>query len=67
MPHSRPMRSIGPRCHELRISDERATWRIVYRIDEDAITILEVFEKQSRQTPKAVIEACKKRLRDYDA
>ena len=67
MPHSRPMRSIGPRCHELRISDEKATWRIVYRIDEDAIIILEVFEKQSRQTPKAVIEACKKRLRDYDA
>ncbi|MBI4772175.1 MAG: hypothetical protein HY784_17590 [Chloroflexi bacterium] len=30
MPHSRPMPSIGPRCYELRIRDERDTWRIVY-------------------------------------
>lgn len=33
MPHSRPMPSIGPRCHELRIQDKDKTWRIVYRID----------------------------------
>jgi phage-related protein len=66
MPHSRPMPSIGSRCHELRINDMRATWRVVYRIDPDAIIILEVFSKKSRETPKAVIEECKKRLRDYD-
>jgi len=29
MPYSRPMPSIGARCHELRINDEKATWRIV--------------------------------------
>ena len=46
MPHSRPMPSIGKRCHELRIDDENATWRIVYRTDSDAIVILEVFEKK---------------------
>jgi phage-related protein len=39
MPYSRPMPSIGSRCHELRINDERVTWRIVYRIDTDAIVI----------------------------
>ena len=66
MPHSRPMPSIGPRCHELRINDERATWRIVYRIDSDAIVILEVFSKKSSRTPKVAIDACKKRLRGYD-
>jgi phage-related protein len=66
MPHSRPLPSIGARCHELRINDERATWRIIYRIDSDAIVILAVFSKKSRTTPKAVIDACKKRLRDYD-
>ena len=66
MPHSRPMPSIGSRCHELRINDESATWRIVYRLDADAIVILEVFSKKSRATPKAVIDACKRRLRDYD-
>lgn len=25
LPHSRPMPSIGPRCHELRINDRNAT------------------------------------------
>jgi phage-related protein len=66
MPHSRPLPSIGPRCHELRINDERTTWRIVYRIDSDAIIILEVFSKKSRTTPTAIIDICKKRLREYD-
>ena len=26
MPQSRPMPSIGTRCHELRINDENLTW-----------------------------------------
>ena len=67
MPHSRPMPSIGKRCHELRISDDKAGWRIIYRIDKDAIILLEVFIKKTGKTPKAAIEACKKRLRDYDS
>lgn len=66
LPHSRPMPTIGARCHELRINDEQATWRIIYRVDEDAIVILEVFKKQSQQTPKKVINTCKKRLRVYE-
>ena len=66
MPHSRPMPSIGKRCHELRIDDENATWRIVYRTDSDAIVILEVFEKKTKQTPKQVIDNCKQRIRKYD-
>ena len=66
MPHSRPMPSIGNQCHELRINDERAAWRIIYRLDADAVVILEVFSKKSRATPKAVINACKRRLKDYD-
>ena len=48
MPHSRPMPSIGPRCHELRVNDEDQTWRIVYRIDTDAIVICDVFEKKNQ-------------------
>ncbi len=43
MPHSRPMPSIGTYCQELRINDTNSTWRVVYRIDSDAIIILEVF------------------------
>ena len=67
MPHSRPMPSIGPRRHELRINDEKVTWRIIYRSDDDAIIILEAFEKRTKQTPQPVIDACKQRLRDYEA
>ncbi|HZX13591.1 MAG TPA: type II toxin-antitoxin system RelE/ParE family toxin, partial [Thermodesulfobacteriota bacterium] len=37
LPNSRPMPSIAPRCHELRINDENTIWRIVYGIDPDAI------------------------------
>ena len=66
MPQSRPMPVFGPRCHELRIRDRNLTWRIVYRIDEDAIVLAEVFEKKTSQTPKQVIEACRKRLKAYD-
>lgn len=65
LPHSRPMPAIGRRCHELRIQDEDATWRIVYRIDSDAIVILEVFSKKSQQTPKVVIDTSRERLRRY--
>lgn len=66
MPHSRPMSVIGPRCHELRIPDETATWRIVYRTDPDAIVIAEVFSKTTQQTPEAVIAVCMTRLKRYD-
>ncbi|MBX9929412.1 MAG: type II toxin-antitoxin system RelE/ParE family toxin [Gemmatimonadaceae bacterium] len=67
MPISRPMPNIGPRCHELRITDETVTWRIMYRLDIDAIVLLEVFAKKTPQTPKHVIDTCKSRLRRYDA
>ena len=65
--HSRPMASIGARCHELRIDDQNKTWRVVYRIDNDAIVILEVFEKKTQKIPRKVIENCKRRIQLYDA
>ena len=67
LPHSRPMPSIGSRCHELRVPDKHQSWRIVYRTDADAIVILEVFAKKTRTTPKAVIATCQERLRRYDS
>ncbi len=66
LPHSRPMPSIGNRCHELRINDEDVTWRVVYRIDEDAIIIVEIFDKKTQAMPTRIIELCKRRLREYD-
>ena len=66
MPQSRPMPGVGPRCHEMRVRDAAADWRIVRRLDADAVVILEVFSKKTRAAPKTVIAACTRRLREYD-
>ena len=65
MPHSRPMPSIAPSCHELRIPDRDVNWRIIYFVDPDAIVILDVFPKKTRATPGRVIDVCRQRLKHY--
>ena len=67
MPAVRPMPSVGRRCRELRIREENKNWRILVRIDEDAIVIADVFEKKTQKTPAKVIAVCKERLKRYDA
>ena len=47
LPHSRPLPSVGPGCHELRIRDETVTWRIIYRVDAHAVLVCSVFAKKS--------------------
>jgi phage-related protein len=66
MTQSRPMPSIGRRCHELRVNDSGGTWRVMYRIDTDAIVILEVFAKKTSKTPQGVIATCRSRLKEYE-
>jgi len=61
------MPNIGVRCHELRVRDQNKNWRIIYRIDHDAIVILEIYFKTTRETPDAVIDICQQRLKAYDA
>jgi phage-related protein len=48
------------------VVDEGLTWRIVYRVDPDAIVIVEVFSKKTAQTPAAILRACWRRLKGYD-
>lgn len=67
LPLSRPMPSIGKRCHELRINDDNVIWRIVYRVDEDAILAVHVFKKKTQKTPQKILELCQRRLAKYDA
>lgn len=67
LPQSRPMPVVGARCHELRVRDEDSAWRIVYRVDTDAVIVAEVFAKKTTTTPQDVIENCKRRLALYDA
>ena len=66
LPQSRPMPTIGPGCHELRIVDGKVSWRIVYHITADAVVILDVFKKQTEATPLGVINACTRRLAEYE-
>ncbi len=69
VPHSRPMPSIGRRCHELRVRDENKNWRVMIRIDDDAILIAEVFpknhagdaEKRHRQLPAPPLQIRRRR------
>jgi len=61
------MSAIGPGCHELRVTDRERKWRIAYHLDTDAIVILEVFQKATRETPKRVVEDCRRRLASYRA
>jgi len=66
LPHSRPMPSMGKHCHELRIKDQQQTWRIIYRLDPDAIVMAGVFSKKTRKTPPSVIDTSQQRLKAYD-
>ncbi len=67
MPHSRPMPSLGPRVHELRIKDSDSNWRVIYRVDHDRVLVVEVFAKKTPKTPQHVIKTCRIRLQRYDA
>lgn len=67
LPHSRPMPTVGRNCHELRIVDEKLTWRIFYRIDDDAIVIPHWMAKKTQATVKKDIDLARKRLKQYDS
>lgn len=66
MPQAEPLPIIGPRCGALRVRDGEHNWRIVFRVDADAVLVAEVYPKKTRKVPQDVIERCRKRLRDYD-
>jgi len=67
MPHAEALPSVGARCGALRVRDAGQNWRIMYRIDKDAVVILEVYGKKTRKIPDEVIDRCKDRLKKYDA
>jgi phage-related protein len=48
------------------VPDGRLTWRVIYRLDTDAVVIVEVFAKKTAQTPDDIIATCRTRLREYD-
>lgn len=66
-PRAEPLPIVGPRCGALRVRDGEHNWRIMYRVDPDAILILEVYAKKTRKIPHEVLVRCKRRLKEYDA
>jgi len=67
MPHAEPLPRVGGRCGALRVRDAGHNWRIMYRIDSDAVIILDVYEKKTQKIPDEVIERCQDRLKKFDA
>jgi phage-related protein len=66
MPSSRPMPAVGRRCHELRVNDENRTWRVIYRVDPDAILVAALFSKKTNKTPSRVLQQANRLLSLYD-
>jgi phage-related protein len=61
---ARRMESVGKGVWELKTSDERAWYRVIYltRID-DALYVLHAFEKNSRKTDRRDLDIAKSRLK----
>jgi phage-related protein len=66
MPLAEPLPDVGARCGALRVRDAGHNWRIMYRIDADAVLILDVYPKKTRKIPDDVIRRCRDRLKRYD-
>lgn len=66
MPQAELLPDVGKRCGALRIRDAGHNWRIMFRIDPEAILILEVYAKKTHKIPDEVIEHCQGRLKRYD-
>lgn len=65
MPQAEPLPDVGPGCGALRVRDAEHNWRVMYRIDIDAVLILDVYSKKTRKIPDEVIQRCKERLKRY--
>ncbi len=65
-PHVKRMRDLGRGVYELRIPDAGDRWRLIFRIDDDAIVVVEVFKKKTGKTPNRYKNAARQRLRLYD-
>ncbi|MBN2321997.1 MAG: type II toxin-antitoxin system RelE/ParE family toxin, partial [Acidobacteria bacterium] len=65
MPLSRPMTTIAPGVHEIRVKGEGSTVRIFYYVRRsDAIIVFHAFQKKSQKTPLREINLAHKRLKE---
>jgi len=65
MPLSRPMPTVAPGVHELRIRGEGTTVRVFYYVRKaDAIVVFHAFQKKSQKTPSREIDLARQRLQE---
>lgn len=65
MPLSRPMPTIGPGAHELRLKDRSGQYRVIYAlIEREAIYVLHAFKKTTETTPRRNIQVAQRRLKE---
>ncbi len=65
MPASRPMPSVAPGVHELRIKERSGQYRAFYFTKQaDAVLVFHAFKKKTQATPKHEIMVARERLRD---
>lgn len=61
----KPMTTIGPGAHEIRIRDAAGAFRVVYVAKfESAIYVLHCFQKKTQKTSKADLELAMRRMKD---
>ena len=67
MPLSRPMPSMGPGVHELRLKDRTGGYRVIYAIvTAGSIYVVHGFKKTTRATPRRNIEIAMRRFKEVD-
>lgn len=67
-PDSKPMTSVGAGVFELRESDERAWYRVIYlKKIADKVHVLHCFEKKTGKTGKKELDTARERLKRVQA
>ena len=57
-------KSIGSGCGELRVRDGKKWWRVICYVDARNLVVLDLFHKQTDETPDDVKKLCRTRLRE---
>jgi len=47
------------------VKDAAGEWRLIFVLTADAIVVLDVFKKTTRETPQRTLEQCRRRLEQY--
>ena len=65
-PHARPLPDVGKGCLELRVRDGDLFWRVLCRVDDDAVIVGGVFPKKTAKLPRQEKESFLRRLAAWD-